>query len=90
MIAMTHRAYLKNMVHGCRQFRKDGDYWLHQYGYMNAEREQTEKVGAHLAKKYPNSIVKVFKVRCHSRSWQYVVYWIHDYQMVIQDKERTW
>ena len=83
----SESAYLTHYVHGCRRFRKEGDYWLQQH-MVNTSKEKMEMVCEHYAKRYPDSIVKVFKVRCHSRSWTYGVYLIHPQQMKQQDNER--
>ena len=83
----TNNPYLSHYVHGCRRFRKFGDYWLSQFK-VHPSKEKMDMACEHYAKRYPDAIVKVFKVRCHGRSWVYGVYWIHPQQMKQQDKER--
>jgi len=86
------KGYKTDRVHGCRRFRKVGDYWLQQIsGTVNSSKELTLSVCAHYAVRYPEAIVKCFKVRCRggsrTPSWKWVVYWIHPHQMRQQDKE---
>ena len=84
---MAKNSYLTQYVHGCRRFRKFGDYWLSQFK-VHPSKEKMDVACEHYAKRYPDAIVKVFKVRCHGRSWVYGIYWIHPEQMKQQDKER--
>ena len=84
---MDEKPYLTQYVHGCRRFRKFGDYWLSQFK-VHPSKEKMDVACEHYAKRYPDAIVKVFKVRCHGRSWVYGIYWIHPEQMKQQDKER--